>query len=476
MSPQNLCYLSASEALRAFREGTLTPPDYLEALLTAAAGCQDSVNASTVIHADEARRQAQQALQRWRDGTARPLEGIPVIVKEETAVRGWNSTFGSEICDEVAEEDHPIIDKLRRAGAIFHVQATNPEFCCLGHTWSRRWGVTRNPWNLEKSCGGSSGGSGAALAAGLGPLATGSDMGGSIRLPAAMNGVYGFKPPSGRLPPSPGDELFGFAVEGPMARSFEDLVLMQNVIAGPHPDTYATVPFTPLPQRWRGLEGVRIAYCPSLGAPTMAREVRANMDRALAALQKRGAVVQSVDLRWDMAEIGHTLMEGIMAVYYAEFLEGIPETDRARLCSYNQDTIRKFLGRPNSLAKAADLAAAMHREMQAKVWGQGFDALVCGTTLGTDFAADQDPVAEPSVSIEGVAVDAFLAWALTPAFNLLSRYPVMAVPTGRDGTTGVPTSLQVVANSYNDEMVFRIAHHLDASSASALFKSEFPSF
>jgi Asp-tRNA(Asn)/Glu-tRNA(Gln) amidotransferase A subunit family amidase len=290
MNP-TLCYMSASEALRRFRANTLSPVTLMEAVLEAATEQQATVNAATAIFAEQARAQARLAEQRYRDGTARPLEGIPVVVKEETAVAGWPTTVGSLVLNEVPDENHPIIDKLVAAGAILHMQATNPEFCCLGQTWSHRWGVTRNPWNLRYTCAGSSGGSAAAVAAGAAPLATGSDMGGSTRLPAAFQGLYGYKPPFGRLASGPGEELFAFAAEGPLARTFEDMVLMQNIISGPHPASYNALPYQVMPSEYDDLSGWKIAYHPTLGSPAVCPDVKRNLEQALEGLRGRGAIV-----------------------------------------------------------------------------------------------------------------------------------------------------------------------------------------
>jgi Asp-tRNA(Asn)/Glu-tRNA(Gln) amidotransferase A subunit family amidase len=260
-----------------------------------------------------------------------------------------------------------------------------------------------------------------------------------------------------------------------MARSFDDLLLMQRVLAGPHPGSYLALPEAPLPTRWgESLHGVRIAYSPALGAPHIERDIVANMERSLHALEARGAEIVPVDIAWDHAEVSEALLQGIMALYYEEALAQIPPADRERLCSYNQAMIEKYLGKPNSLEKAATLAAKLHQDLQAKAWGGGCHALVCATTLRADFPADQDPVAQPTIAVEGQAVDAFLGWALTPAFNLLSRYPVMAVPTGLAAATGVPTSMQIVGAPYDDATVFRIAHHHDAAGSSALFRRQFP--
>lgn len=467
-------YLSATELLALFRAGTLDPVEHLDTLLGTAHAQQATVNCAAGIFADEARERARESSRRWRAGRARALEGVPVIVKEETAVKGWPRPLASEVFrGKLAAENHPIIDKLLEAGAIPYFQATNPEFCVLGHTWSKMYGVTGNPWSLAHSCGGSSGGSGAALAAGVAPLATGSDMGGSIRIPSALCGVYGFKPPFGRLACTPNDEYFAQAVEGPMARSFDDLVLMQNVLAGPHPNSYTTLPFTPLPTEYGDLSGMRIACSPALGHPALARDVHRNLVRALDGLRSRGAVVEEVDIRWDLDRIHTTLLDGLRAIFVDDFLNDIPAAEADKLTSYARHLYDKAHSQRVSIMPSAELAQQMHREMQAKVWGRGYAAFICATTVTTEVPADQDPVAQPVLQVEGKPVDAYLGWCLTPPFNLLNRYPVLAAPTGL-ADNGVPTGMQIVANAYDDETVFRVAANHAKAGSSRLFVDRFP--
>lgn len=469
-----LHFLSAKDCIHRFRNGTLTPIDYLESVFAAAHEQQPSINAATNLYIDQARTMAMEAGRRYKDGTARPLEGVPVIIKEETAVKGWPRTLGSVLYkDEVADENHPIVDKLLEAGAIPYFQATTPEFCVLGHTWTKQFGVTRNPWSLAHSCGGSSGGTGAALAAGVAPIGTGSDMGGSIRLPASLCGVYGFKPPFGRVPCGSGDEFFAQATEGPMARTIEDLILMQNVIAGPHPGSYATVPFTPLPEQYDDLKGVRIGYCPALGTLAVDGDVVRNMDRAVEGLRRRGAEIVPVDIQWDMDAIGTELIDGILAIFFGESLREISDAQATELCSYTQHLRNDAKNKPVSVTKSAELAARLHAEMHAKVWSQGCSAFVCATMLTTDLPADQDPVANPTLQINGHPVSAYLGWALTPPFNLLNRYPVIAAPTGLSDI-GVPTGMQIVTNSFQDEMAFRVAYNHARAGTSDLFIERFP--
>ena len=160
---------------------------------------EPSINAFTETYFEDALAQARQAEARYRNGTQRPLEGIPLAVKDEFRLAGRRRTSGSLFYrDRVDDDNDVIIQRLLDAGAIAHAKTTTPEFCLLGSCHSRLWGVTRNPWNLDITSGGSSGGSGASLAAGTSILATGTDIGGSIRIPSALCGTVGFKPPYGR--------------------------------------------------------------------------------------------------------------------------------------------------------------------------------------------------------------------------------------------------------------------------------------
>lgn len=467
-------YLSATELLARFRAGSLDPVEYFEVLVEAAQLQQATVNCAAGLFLDQARAMAQEARRRYAAGTARPLEGVPVIIKEETSVKGWPRPLASLVFkDRVAAENHPIVDKLLEAGAIPYFQATNPEFCVLGHTWSKMYGVTRNPWALPYSVGGSSGGSGAALAAGVAPLATGSDMAGSIRLPASLCGVYGYKPPFGRLACAPGDEYMVQAVEGPMTRTFDDLVLMQNVLSGPHPSSFTTLPYTALPTEYGDLRGIRIAYSPAFGHPALANDVARNLLKALDGLRQRGATVEEVELNWDLAEINDVLLAGLRAIFVDEFMHAIPDAAAGQLNSYSAHLRQQAKELPASVTPSALVGQKLHREMHEKVWGKGYAAFICASMLTTDLAADQDPVAEPVLQRDGHSIDAYLGWCLTPPFNLLNRYPVLAAPTGLSDL-GVPTGMQIVANAFDDETVFKVAANHARAGTSRLFIDQFP--
>ncbi len=471
---QDTTYLSATDLLTRFRDGSLNPVDHFEVVAVAAERQQATINSAAGLFLEQGRAMAQESRRRYAEGTARPLEGVPVIIKEETSVKGWPRPLASLVFkDVVAAENHPIVDKLLDAGAIPYFQATNPEFCVLGHTWSKMYGVTRNPWSQAYSVGGSSGGSGAALASGVAPLATGSDMAGSIRIPASLCGVYGFKPPFGRLACAPGDEYMVQAVEGPMTRSFDDLVLMQNVLSGPHPNSFTTLPYTALPTEYGDLSGMRIAYSPAFGHPALESDIEHNLMQALDGLRQRGAIVEEVDLRWDLDEIGKVLLDGLRALFVDEFMTDISDVDAEKLSSYTAHLRNQASDYQPSIMPSAALGQKLHRDMQEKVWGKGYSAFICASMLTTDLAADQDPVTQPLLDVGGHQVDAYLGWVLTPPFNLLNRYPVLAAPTGLS-KLGVPTGMQIVANAYDDETVFRVAANHARAGTSQLFLGQFP--
>ncbi len=190
-----IVYISALDAIRKFRDRTLSPVELMQAIVERAEQVEPVVNALCLTEFESALDQARTAESRYRDGTARPLEGIPLVIKDAAGIAGKVTTNGSLLLKNyIAAATDPVPQRLLDAGAIMHARTTTPEFSMEFFTWSRQWGVTRNPWNPAITPGGSSGGSGASLASGTSILATGSDIGGSIRVPAALNGIVGFKP------------------------------------------------------------------------------------------------------------------------------------------------------------------------------------------------------------------------------------------------------------------------------------------
>lgn len=449
-----LCYLPASEALRRFRDRTLSPVEIVEAQLQRIDETSGTINATSFVYAEEALDEAREAERRYAmtDGRPRPLEGIATAIKDESNIAGKITTYASLIYrDNVARSTSTVVQRLLDAGAVVHSRTTTPEFSCEGITHSRIWGVTRNPWNLDYSPGGSSGGSGAALAAGLTTIANGSDIGGSIRIPASACGVVGYKPPYGRNPSSAPFNLDPYNHPGPMARSVEDCLLMQNVMCGPDPLDIASLrPKLTLAADRSGIRGWKIAYSLNLNYFEVDEEVRRNTLAALDVFRSLGATVEEVDLGWtkesERAAISH--LRTIFGSWLAEYLD---DTRANLLTGYarhfaegaRENTCQDFL---KSMYTGGNMYASLGPVLESH------NVFICPTLAVPSVAADHDP-SKDKVTIDGKDVHPSIGWLMTYPFNMLSRCPVLSVPSGR-ASTGVPTGIQIVGPTYRDEAVF----------------------
>ncbi len=336
----DLHYLPATEAIRRFRTRELSPLELLDAVIARAEAVEPTVNAFAYTRYEEARAEAKAAEARYagKGEEPRPLEGIPLAIKDEMPIAGQPWSMGSLIYkDLVAEETSPLAQRILDAGAIVHARSTTPEFSCAGFTHSRLHGVTRNPWNPEIAVGGSSGGSGAALAAGTATLAGGSDIGGSIRIPAAACGVVGFKAPYGRVPVEVPFNLDVYCHNGALARTVADTALFENVLAGPHPLDHTSLrPKLEIPEQLEGVEGLRVALSPGLGAWALDPEVEANTRAAAEALREAGAIVEEVDLRISKADVDLALALHFDAIF-AGWVGSMAEQHRDIMCAYALD-------------------------------------------------------------------------------------------------------------------------------------------
>ena len=300
MSGQDLCYLSAGEALARFRAKTLSPVELMQAVVARAEAVNPKLNAFTYTFFERALEQAQEAEKKYTEGTARALEGLPLAIKDFHAVAGEITTLGSKIFEHNRpERTAPTVARLLDAGAIMHCRTTTPEFAHSPATHSPLWGVTRNPWNLDYTPGGSSGGAGAALAAGMTFLADGTDAGGSVRIPASASGIVGYKPPFGRNPLDRDHPLESLLHYGPMTRSVGDAALMQNVMSGAHPDDICSLrEELKIPENLDGIKGWKIAFSMNLGFFEVAPEVREKTLVAAEAFRDLGCTVEDVALDW----------------------------------------------------------------------------------------------------------------------------------------------------------------------------------
>ena len=459
MADLDLCYLSGAEALALFRARKLSPVELLEAQTVRAGAVEATINAFAWTFFDEALAAARQAEKRYGEGSARPLEGLTLAVKEDTAVAGRPQSAGSLIFrDRIAAETHPAVERLLGAGAICHALTACPEFVWPWTCTSRLHGVTRNPWNPAMTCGASSGGAAAAMAAGTATLATGSDSAGSIRVPAALCAIAGYKPPYGRNPASPEVAMDAFFHVGPMTRGSGDAALMQNAMAGRHPRDHATLPETVvLPPAPPPVAGMRIAWSMDLGAYTVCESVRRNTGQALAALRDAGAALEEIATPW-AGEAARVAGFWGGLVYADEFTEAVARHGNL-VCDYT-----RVFARQNEAVTPAMFHDCM--KTIGAAWARfgpllaGFDAFLCPTFGATDIAADWRDWEQPIV-VDGAPCDVHDT-VLTFPFNLFSRCPALSVPSGF-APSGVATGVQIVANPYDDAACFRVARALEAA-------------
>jgi Asp-tRNA(Asn)/Glu-tRNA(Gln) amidotransferase A subunit family amidase len=456
----DLIYLTATEALARFADKSLSPVELLDAQIARAEATAGTINAFTYTYFDEAREAAKASEARWARGAPLGcLDGLALATKDESYIAGRPTSHGSLITkDEVAEHTSPNNERILAEGAIVHAATATPEFSCAGFTWSRAWGVTRNPWNPDFTPGGSSGGAAAALALGSTTLATGSDIGGSIRIPASCCGLVGYKPPYGRNPDDPPFNLDFYCHTGPMARSVADAILLQNVMCGPDPRDIASIhPKLVLPTEYPDIRGWKIAFSMDLGSYTISDEVRRNTQVALDTFRDLGAEVEEVDLGW-----GDEIQAACMAYLTHLFggsLSGLLKDHGDLMTPYARDFAQKAMG-----STAQDFVHSLEVAGQAYLTlgplMQRYDALVCPTNAIPAVPAEFN--LEP-LEIEGVSVRPELGWVLTTPFNMLSRCPVITVPTGF-GASGVPTGLQIVGPAYRDEVVMQAAMAFETAS------------
>ncbi|HXW47171.1 MAG TPA: amidase [Streptosporangiaceae bacterium] len=452
----DLCYLSAADALRLFRARELSPVELLEALIARAEAVEPSINAFAATHYEQALAQARAAEARYagRGEAPRPLEGLAVAVKEEAPIAGQLNTLGSvPLRDLVASQTAVFVQRIIDAGGIVHARTTTPEFSCAPVTWTKLWGVTRNPWHTGYSPGGSSGGSGASLAAGTTTLATGSDIGGSIRIPSSFCGVVGFKPPYGRVPEVEVFNLDHYCHEGPMARTVADCALLENVIAGPDPSDVASLrPKLEIPADLAPVRGMRIALSPDLGCYEVDADVAANTAAAADRLRAAGAVVEEVALPWQLDMIRQAALIHFGMIFGPSIRE-IYEASADELTSYarhlvtDSDAVSK-----DDFITGLNLEGRIYAPLGALL--EEFDALICPTFALPALPAEYD-VGDP-IAVNGRACAEWTDVMMTLPFNIASRCPVLSVPSGRS-REGVPTGLSVVARTYDDVTAFRVA-------------------
>src|SRR5512132_3861728 len=287
MAPDGLCWMPASEMAAAIRRKKVSPVEVMKEVLARIDRLNPTLNAFVTLTAEQALRDARAAERALGKKGAKLglLHGVPFSTKDLVLTKGIRTTFGTRLyADNVPTETAPMVERMLAAGAIQLGKTNTPTFGWIGATHNLLFGVTRNPWNLDRTPGGSSGGASAAVAAGLGPLAIGTDGGGSIRIPASLAGIFGHKASFGRIPGYPPSGAWSLSHIGPMTRTVEDAALMMNACAGPDERDQYSLPAvgTDYVKALKGsLKGLRVGWSPDLGfARVVDPEVEATCAKA----------------------------------------------------------------------------------------------------------------------------------------------------------------------------------------------------
>ncbi|MGW0597611.1 amidase [Streptomyces sp. NPDC002776] len=451
----DLTGLTAGQLLDGYRAGAFSPVDATRAVLERAELIQPEVNAFVRITAEQALAQARASTERWRRGEpAGLLDGVPVTVKDILLMRGAPTLKGSKTISEQGtwDEDAPSVARLRAHGAVFVGKTTTPEFGWKAVTDSPLTGVTRHPLDPTRTAGGSSGGAAAAVALGAGPLALGTDGGGSVRIPASFCGIFALKPTYGRVPLYPASAFGTLAHVGPMTRDVADAALLLDVIGAPDSRDWSALGPAPgsfLDGLTGGVRGLRVAYSPTLGGqvavrPAVASAVRGAVER-LAGL---GAYVEEADPDvTDPVDAFHTLWF-CGAARVTQRLG----PDQRELLDPGLREIAALGARRNALdyLAAVDVRAELGRRMGR--FHDSYDLLVTPTLPITAFEAGAEVP-------KGSGHRRWTGWTpFTYPFNM-TQQPAATVPVGTDGD-GLPVGLQLVAARHRDDLVLRAAHAL----------------
>ena len=450
----DLADLSAAALSKAFKAKKLSPVEVTRAVLARIEASEPAINAMYIVSSDAALKAAKAAEKRWAKGAPlSALDGVPVTVKENIGTKGDPAPIGVPIADMTPRaEDTPVPARLREAGCVILGKTTMPDYGMMSSGLSSLHGVTRNPWDLAKNPAGSSSGAGAAAAAGYGPLHIGTDIGGSIRLPAAHCGLFGLKPSYGRVPIHP---PFLGRVAGPMTRTVEDGALLMNVISRPDARDYASLPHDGRDHA-KGLhslplKGLRVGVITAMQAglpadPAIVRAVKA----AAKALAAEGAIVTPVE-----GYLTHAMLDGICRFFEARSYGDVAKlkaAEKKKILPYIVEwatwRARKFTGED---VMSGFLAVQAMREAATKALAP-FDFLLSPCTCPVNYAAEaHSPTDDPHRALDHIP--------FTVAQNF-SEQPAATVNWSYD-KAGFPIGVQVTGHRFDDIGVIRLCAALE---------------
>lgn len=453
----DLCFMPATEMLARYRNRSLSPVEVTTAILAQIEAVDPAINAYVTVTGDLAMERAQQAEQSWQAGIAGDLLGVPISIKDLTATKGIRTTRGSKLYENwIPDSDAIFVERVKNAGSVMLGKTNSPEFGWKGETTNLVSGTTRNPWNLERTAGGSTGGGAAAIAAGMGPLTQGGDGAGSIRIPSSFCGIYGLKPSFALVPAYPPSSIADVAHLGPMTRTVADSALLLNVVAGADSrDRFSwssNIDYLSLCET-RDLKGWRIAWSPDLGYAAVEPEIVAICEQQLGVLRDLGAEIVEAhpDLPdpWDIIDdLWSAAMGSIHIENLAEVADQI-DPGRKTVVEYGL-----------TLTGAHITRQQQRRADQYETWRQfmqDYDLFVCPTEPCTAFRAGLD--FPPTIAGRGMT---YLGWtAFTYPFNL-TGFPAATVPAGF-AADGLPVGLQLVGRWHDDSSVIAASAAYEAA-------------
>jgi aspartyl-tRNA(Asn)/glutamyl-tRNA(Gln) amidotransferase subunit A len=441
--------LSAHELSAAYRTRKLSPVEVTRAALARIEAWEPSINAMYVVNAKRALAMAAASQERWRRRRPRsPIDGVPITIKDNIAVQGIPAPVGTGAGDMTpSAADSPPAGRVREAGCVLLGKTTMPDFGMLGSGISSLHGITRNPWNLERNTAGSSSGAAAAIVAGYGPLALGTDIGGSVRLPAAYNGIFALKPSLGRVPIYP--PYLGRVV-GPMTRTVADAALLMAALSRPDARDYTALPDQEID--WTaalrgGVKGKRLGLMLEAGVGLRSQPaVRRAIARAGKAFARAGAVVEPV-----APFFTRDMLTGLDRFFQARLLaeyQRLPSRRKAKVLPF----IAAWCRRAEKLT-AVDASRALGQVFQMREKAvaamAAFDFLLMPTSPITAYAASEaTPGDNPAKPFEHIG--------FTAPFNM-SEQPACSICAGYDAD-GLPIGLQIVGHRFDDVGVLRMAH------------------
>lgn len=441
---------SATEIVEHIKKQNLSAVEVLETHLDRISATNTVINAVVTVSEETALKQAKDIDKRISKGEqVGPLAGVPIGVKDVTATAGIRTTYGSPLfADHIPDKDDIIVQRIKEADGVIIGKTNTPEFATGGNTYNDVFGATRNPWNTELSAGGSTGGGGAGLISGMFPIASGSDLGGSLRIPAAFCGVMGLRPTPGLVPAGPGNTPFDtLGVPGPMARSSVDLALLLEVMAQPHlshPHSPQSRYMNPGKQE---IENLKIAYIADVADIGVDESIAECCRNAATAITDDGHIMDDCNLNLSEGRRAFSVLRGQWMVN--KYLHLIDRLDE--LGTNLASNIRKGLDqKPTEIAEAETIRSILWFKL-VEIF-EKYDAVLTPTLPIPPFPVDQDYPEK----INGKKMESYFDWFAPTLIFSLFGLPALSVPSGLTDE-GLPAGLQIVGPRFSEARLMELA-------------------